>query len=74
MTFYISLTGLNAAPIDSENASTLTLRLRSNVLPPMVRGAPIYYHGIAVGTVKNTRLDEKNNDPYFHIVIDEKYA
>lgn len=56
---------------ESEKAG-LKIKLRADDIPNLAKGAPVYFHGIAVGSVKEKALDEKNQ-PYLSVVIRKEF-
>lgn len=63
-------------PLEPLEAPSLVLKLTTPELPRVVRGAPIYYHGVEVGAVSEVALDSAGNalltavvnDPYGPLV------
>ncbi|CAN5478249.1 PqiB family protein [soil metagenome] len=60
----------NRAESESEG---MNLKLRAKDIPNLAKGAPVYFHGIAVGSVKEKGLDETSG-PYLGVVIRKEFA
>ena len=65
--------GLSKPPLTPLEAPSLVLKLQARNIPFLARGAPVYYHGVTVGAVKQKTLDT-DGLPYLYVVVDEDFA
>jgi paraquat-inducible protein B len=65
--------GLSKPPLTPLEAPSLVLKLQARDIPFVARGAPLYYHGVAVGAVKAKALDA-DGLPYLYVVVGEEFA
>lgn len=65
--------GLETSPVDLER-NTLKIVLRSNHLGSLRANSPVYYRGIEVGAVQDTRLSPDATMVSIHVFIKQQYA
>ncbi len=65
--------GLSQQPIEPLEAPSVVLSLRPDTMPRIVRGAPVFHRGVAVGAVNEAKLDESGH-PSIEIVVGEEYS
>ncbi len=63
--------GLSQKPIEPLEAPSIVLSLRPKTMPRIVRGAPVFHRGVAVGAVNEASLDADGN-PVLEIVVGEE--
>jgi paraquat-inducible protein B len=66
--------GLEEAPLETDDKSSLKIVLLSDKLGSVSVGAPIYYRQVQVGKVVGHNLADTANNVEIHLSIDEKYA
>jgi paraquat-inducible protein B len=64
--------GVDRVPLTPLETPALILKIRAPNIPFLDRGSPVFYRGVAVGSVEDKNLDEKG--PYLRVVVDEKFA
>lgn len=69
----VTFDGLAAEPLTPFDRPALFLKLRADSIPFLTRGAPVYFRGVAVGSVRDKQLDA-NGKPWLQVIIDEKHA
>ncbi len=65
--------GLSQMPIEPLEAPSVVLSLRPQTMPRIVRGAPVFHRGVAVGAVNEAKLDEAG-DPLLEVVVGEEFS
>ncbi len=65
--------GKGLKPVDSLDAPSVVLKLRPHEMPRIVRGAPVFHRGVAVGAVSDAKLDDEG-EPLLQIVVEEPHG
>ncbi len=65
--------GKSMKPVDLRDAPSVVLKLRPHEMPRIVRGAPVFHRGVAVGAVSEAMLDD-DGEPLLQIVVDEPHG
>ncbi|MDD5201078.1 MAG: MlaD family protein [Terrimicrobiaceae bacterium] len=66
-------TGADRVPLTPLESPALILKLRAHNIPFLDRGSPLFYRGVAVGSVEDKAIDASGN-PYLRVVVDREFA
>ena len=69
----LAFQGLPEAPLTPLEAPDLVLRLRSQSIPFLGRGTPVFHRGVNVGWVRNKVFDAEGI-PEIEVIISERFA
>lgn len=65
--------GLSRAPLTPLDSPSLEISLRAPNIPFLARDAPVYHKGVAVGLVRDKKID-KSGGPSLQVIIDKEHA